>query len=258
VDSGTGETDICRAPGGVATSMGGRIEGLGVADFRFLPDTLYRQGLLNSTVQPGARGLRDMGSAPPASAQFQVVMAFDNALPHLMTDADIVMALRSMRTCLVPSGLLMLSVRDYDALVKYVGNASLPLSSALAHVSTLCRLFLREKPPGTMPYRSANGKGYGFQVWDWFKLPSGADAYKFQMFVLSPEVHDSSISAAAASATTEQGDVWTAQRHLGMYRALVKADLLALLSKAGFDGVQWLTPETTGFYQPVVVGFAPP
>ena len=46
---------------------------------------------------------------------FDVVLAFDNSLPHLLTAADIVIALRQCHKTLRRNGLLLCSVRDYDA-----------------------------------------------------------------------------------------------------------------------------------------------
>lgn len=47
---------------------------------------------------------------------FDVVLTCDNSLPHLLTDADIDAALRNMRAKLAPDGLLIIGLRDYDAL----------------------------------------------------------------------------------------------------------------------------------------------
>ena len=48
--------------------------------------------------------------------RFDVVISCDNALPHLLTDDQLEQALRSVRGCLRPSGLLLVSIRDYDSL----------------------------------------------------------------------------------------------------------------------------------------------
>lgn len=45
---------------------------------------------------------------------FDLVMACDNAVPHLLTDADILRAFREARRCLRPGGLYLITVRDYD------------------------------------------------------------------------------------------------------------------------------------------------
>jgi glycine/sarcosine N-methyltransferase len=47
---------------------------------------------------------------------FDAVISCDNALPHLLTDEDLGQALHSIRRCLRPSGVLLVSIRDYDAL----------------------------------------------------------------------------------------------------------------------------------------------
>ena len=46
-----------------------------------------------------------------------VVITFDNALPHLVAPVDLTAALRSLHRVLRGSGLLLASIRDYDALL---------------------------------------------------------------------------------------------------------------------------------------------
>jgi SAM-dependent methyltransferase len=48
--------------------------------------------------------------------RFDAVISFDNALPHLLTDADLRSALASIRRCLRDGGVLLASTRDYDSL----------------------------------------------------------------------------------------------------------------------------------------------
>ena len=45
---------------------------------------------------------------------FDVVIACDNAIPHLLTDAEIRDAFREMYRCAAPGGGCVISVRDYD------------------------------------------------------------------------------------------------------------------------------------------------
>ena len=47
---------------------------------------------------------------------FAAVIACDNAIPHLLTDAEIEQAFIQCCRCLVPGGVLLLSVRDYAAI----------------------------------------------------------------------------------------------------------------------------------------------
>jgi glycine/sarcosine N-methyltransferase len=51
------------------------------------------------------------------AGSFDAVISCDNALPHLLTDADLDAALRSIRLRLEPDGLVLASIRDYDQLV---------------------------------------------------------------------------------------------------------------------------------------------
>ena len=59
---------------------------------------------------------RDLGAV--ISDTFDVVISCDNAIAHCLNDDDLAAALASMKTRLKPEGLLLLSLRDYDELVK--------------------------------------------------------------------------------------------------------------------------------------------
>ena len=48
------------------------------------------------------------------SGSFDVVLAFDNSIAHLLTDADLSVAFREFLSALRPGGLFLCSVRDYD------------------------------------------------------------------------------------------------------------------------------------------------
>jgi 2-polyprenyl-3-methyl-5-hydroxy-6-metoxy-1,4-benzoquinol methylase len=45
---------------------------------------------------------------------FDVVISCDNAIPHLLSDDEILMAFRQMYECLRPGGGCLVTVRDYD------------------------------------------------------------------------------------------------------------------------------------------------
>jgi SAM-dependent methyltransferase len=47
---------------------------------------------------------------------FDVVIACDNSIPHLLSDADIFKAFEDFHRCLAPGGLCLISVRDYATL----------------------------------------------------------------------------------------------------------------------------------------------
>ena len=73
-----------------ATKLGVALT-FGVADFRKLSETV--------------------------SDTFDVVLSCDNSIAHCLKDEDLDAALNSMKARLNPGGLLLLSLRDYDALV---------------------------------------------------------------------------------------------------------------------------------------------
>ena len=86
----------------------------------------------------------DLLDTPKNPPQYDVVIAMDNAVPHFMNDDDLVTALTTMKAYLKDNGLLMIGIRDYDALI--------------------------ENPPRTtMPSISDAGEGRHiiFQTWDW-------------------------------------------------------------------------------------------
>jgi SAM-dependent methyltransferase len=69
------------------------------------------------------RGLRihasvaDMRRVADAHGRgFDAVVCADNSLPHLLTDGEILRALRQFRACTAPGGICLVSVRDYDAI----------------------------------------------------------------------------------------------------------------------------------------------
>jgi SAM-dependent methyltransferase len=59
--------------------------------------------------------LADFRDLATVDGEFDVVICCDNALPHLLDDADLARALRAMHAKLRRGGLLIASVRDYDA-----------------------------------------------------------------------------------------------------------------------------------------------
>ena len=59
----------------------------------------------------------DFRDLSPVQGTFDVVISCDNAIPHLLTDDDLLRAFRAMRSKLRPNGLLVISVRDYDKML---------------------------------------------------------------------------------------------------------------------------------------------
>jgi SAM-dependent methyltransferase len=76
--------------------------------------------------------------------QYDVVLACDNALPHLLNDDDLRLAARNMAAKLRPRGLFLTSLRDYDRL-----------------------MVERPRVEGPRVVDDADGRRIAFQVWDW-------------------------------------------------------------------------------------------
>jgi len=59
--------------------------------------------------------MRDLSTVPESG--FDVVLAADNALPHLLTEQDLARAVQQIRGKLRPGGLFLATIRDYDQIV---------------------------------------------------------------------------------------------------------------------------------------------
>jgi len=88
--------------------------------------------------------------------RFDIVLAMDNALPHMLTADALRAAVRSITDRLAPGGAFVASIRDYDAL-------------------------LAEKPPYSPPYihKTEKGQRVSFQTWDW-----EGDRYRLVQYII--------------------------------------------------------------------------
>ena len=90
------------------------------------------------------------------SAPFDIVIAMDNALPHMLTASDLKAAVQSIAGQLREGGVFIASIRDYDRM-------------------------LAEKPAYSAPYvhKTEQGQRVLFQTWDW-----RGDNYKFIQYII--------------------------------------------------------------------------
>lgn len=141
------------------------------------------------------------------SEAFNIVIAMDNALPHMLTAAALENAIRSITGQIAPGGIFVASIRDYDTL-------------------------LRTTPPYSPPYihETADGQRVAFQTWKW-----EGDCYQLIQYII------------------EDGQTLQVSKFACQYRATERAELTALLKAHGCAEVQWLMPEDSGFYQPIVI-----
>ena len=91
--------------------------------------------------------------------QFDIIIAMDNALPHMLTAADLSRAVRSIADRIRPGGIFVASIRDYDRLLK-------------------------EKPDHSVPYihKTPQGRRVSFQTWDW-----AGENYRFTQYIIEDE-----------------------------------------------------------------------
>lgn len=88
--------------------------------------------------------------------QFNIVIAMDNALPHMLTGTDLETAVSSIAERLKPGGIFLASIRDYDSM-------------------------LESKPPYSAPYihKTEKGQRVSFQTWDW-----NGDCYRLTQYII--------------------------------------------------------------------------
>ncbi|MGH7474964.1 MAG: class I SAM-dependent methyltransferase [Longimicrobiales bacterium] len=106
--------------------------------------------------------LRDLESV--TTEAYDVVLSCDNALPHLLTEADLRQGVQSMLGRVRRGGLLLASIRDYDEILK-----NRPVTTQPAFSGT----------PGN--------RRITFQIWEW--QPDGR-RYGLEFFVMAEDGRD--------------------------------------------------------------------
>lgn len=93
------------------------------------------------------------------SERFNIIIAMDNALPHMLSSASLENAVRSIVNQIEHGGIFVASIRDYDML-------------------------LTEKPSYSAPYihKTDKGQRVSFQTWEW-----DGDNYKFIQYIIDDE-----------------------------------------------------------------------
>lgn len=91
--------------------------------------------------------------------KFDIIIAMDNALPHMLSSAALSRAVKSIISQIIDGGLFVASIRDYDTLLK-------------------------EKPGYSAPYvhKTGNGQRVLFQTWDWH-----GENYTFIQYIIEDE-----------------------------------------------------------------------
>jgi glycine/sarcosine N-methyltransferase len=111
-----GEADVLDCSCGIGTQAiglalrGHRVHGTDISE-RSLERARVEAARLGANVSFSVDDFRELATV---SGTFDAVISCDNALPHLLDEADIASALLAMRSKLRPGGLLIISIRDYD------------------------------------------------------------------------------------------------------------------------------------------------
>ena len=135
--------------------------------------------------------------------QFDIVISCDNSIPHLLTNDDILSALKQIYSCLRPGGGCLITIRDYDSVTR--GETGVV------------------KPYGKV--KVENGKRYiSLQVWDFDQ--SDNQYYDFTLFVIEEDLSSKDIVTHAMRSR---------------YYAIHSNKLIELMQNAGFINVIRLT-----------------
>jgi SAM-dependent methyltransferase len=200
-----------------ACGIGTQAIGLALTGHRVVGTDLSPVAVTRAAAEAAARSVAlpaaaaDMRALPFRSVVFDAVVCADNALPHLLTDADLETALRDMRRVLRDDGMLLVTVRDYDEL-------------------------RRDRPASTPPQVSGTGEGrvVTFQLWHWH---DDGERYDLEHFQLRPagtgwEVHVRRTAyralargrlTDAATATGFTDVTWHESADSGFYQPLLSA-----------------------------------
>lgn len=102
-----------------AVGIGTQALGLAAQGFRVTGSDISLSAVQRAGEEAGRRGLRlsclvgDVRALPVRSTTFDIVLACDNALPHLLSEDDIRCAFQECLRCIRPRGGCVISMRDY-------------------------------------------------------------------------------------------------------------------------------------------------
>jgi glycine/sarcosine N-methyltransferase len=103
-----------------ACGIGTQAIGLALRGYRVHGTDISARSIERAREESRRRGaaltveVADFRDLTAVEGEYDVVLCADNALPHLLDDAQLTQALEAMRAKLRPGGLLVISIRDYD------------------------------------------------------------------------------------------------------------------------------------------------
>ena len=105
----------------ISCGIGTQALGLARLGYQVTASDLSAAAISRAQQEAHQRGLKipfsvcDMRQVDQHHAKdFDIVLSGDNSVPHLLTDGDILQALRAFYACLRPGGGCMITLRDYD------------------------------------------------------------------------------------------------------------------------------------------------
>jgi SAM-dependent methyltransferase len=214
---GAGPKDVLDASCGIGTQA----LGLAARGHRVFASDISPASVARAEREATASGLTFAGLAvadmrtlsQQISQRFDAVLSCDNALPHLLEDAELAAAAQNLHAVLRPGGLFIATLRDYDAAEPRPGEA----------VPTPIRV-LGEGPSRRLV----------FQVWTW---AADGRSYEVEQFILQPHGESWTTTSARtryralkrqelSHALTTAGfhDVrWHMPQEIGFYQPIVTA-----------------------------------
>lgn len=153
----------------VACGIGTQVIGLAALGHRVVGSDTSARAVARAGRECAAAGVpvrlavADMRALPFDDGCVDVVVCADNALPHLLSDDDVLAALTEMRRVLRPGGTAVVTTRDYDRL-------------------------LVDRPSGTLPqvFESAGERVISLQLWAW---RAGTDVYDLEHVQVHERAH---------------------------------------------------------------------
>ena len=134
-----------------ACGIGTQAIGLALLGHQVHATDLSRKAVVRAEREAAARGasltfgVADLRTlAAQVAGEFDVVLACDNALPHLLRDDELRQAIGNMAAKIRSDGLFLASTRDYDRLIEE-----------------------RPRAEGPRVFDDPAGRRISFQVWDW-------------------------------------------------------------------------------------------
>lgn len=152
-----------------ACGIGTQLIGLAALGYQMSGGDLSPAAVARATAECETRGLTagivaaDMRRLPHQDETFDAVVCADNALPHLLTDEDVLQALREMRRVARPGAVILVTTRDYDSIIA--------------------------DRPATAPIQRSGVSGRRVvttQLWDWHPGSSVYDLTHLQVSETSP------------------------------------------------------------------------